>query len=260
MDNLDEVLRAIAVLTQSPAPQLRAEAVTVSTSGVVPGMRRFLAESRSSLALSLNATTDAVRERVIERLMELGESDPARAFKEPANHPTLRAKDGREIPIHSVRIRRYDVTTPVGEGARERQVMLGSNHHIEIVKVTDAKGGVRWEGKVVSLYEALRRLRAHEPVVQRDHGPGKTFVFSLARGETIQIDGEHGTGESYVVEKVTKRGEGDRERCTVGIVRLNDARKSDKRELMEPSAEVLHKKNFEKVVITPLGEIRRAHD
>jgi 23S rRNA (adenine2503-C2)-methyltransferase len=65
MDNLDEVLRAIAVLTQSPAPQLRAEAVTVSTSGVVPGMRRFLAESRASLALSLNATTDAVRERLM---------------------------------------------------------------------------------------------------------------------------------------------------------------------------------------------------
>lgn len=61
MDNLDEVLHAIDVLTQSPAPQLRVEAVTVSTSGVVPGMRRFLAESRSSLALSLNATTDDVR-------------------------------------------------------------------------------------------------------------------------------------------------------------------------------------------------------
>jgi 23S rRNA (adenine2503-C2)-methyltransferase len=65
MDNLEEVLRAIAVLTQSPAPQLRVEAVTVSTSGVVPGMRRFLAESRASLALSLNATTDEVRERLM---------------------------------------------------------------------------------------------------------------------------------------------------------------------------------------------------
>ena len=61
MDNLDEVLRACEVLTQSPAPQLGAEQITVSTSGVLPGMRRFLAEGRASLALSLNATTDEQR-------------------------------------------------------------------------------------------------------------------------------------------------------------------------------------------------------
>ncbi len=65
MDNLDEVLRAVQVLTQGPTPQLRAESVTVSTSGVVPGMRRFLAESKASLALSLNATTDEVRDRLM---------------------------------------------------------------------------------------------------------------------------------------------------------------------------------------------------
>lgn len=61
MDNLDEVLRAVRVLTQGPAPQLRARSVTVSTSGVLPGMARFLRESDASLALSLNATTDAAR-------------------------------------------------------------------------------------------------------------------------------------------------------------------------------------------------------
>jgi 23S rRNA (adenine2503-C2)-methyltransferase len=64
-DNLDEVLRAVEVLTQSPAPQLKATSVTVSTSGVLPGMKRFLAESSASLALSLNATTDAQREQLM---------------------------------------------------------------------------------------------------------------------------------------------------------------------------------------------------
>lgn len=65
MDNLDEVLRAVEVLTQSPAPQLKAESVTVSTSGVLPGMERLLAESKASLALSLNATTDEAREQIM---------------------------------------------------------------------------------------------------------------------------------------------------------------------------------------------------
>jgi 23S rRNA (adenine2503-C2)-methyltransferase len=61
MDNLDEVLTAVEILTQSPAPQLGLAQVTVSTSGVLPGMKRFLAECRCSLALSLNGSTDAQR-------------------------------------------------------------------------------------------------------------------------------------------------------------------------------------------------------
>ncbi|MBL8912200.1 MAG: 23S rRNA (adenine(2503)-C(2))-methyltransferase RlmN [Archangium sp.] len=65
MDNLDEVMRAVEVLTQGPAPQLRNMSVTVSTSGVLPGLKRFLAESKASLALSLNATTDEVRAQVM---------------------------------------------------------------------------------------------------------------------------------------------------------------------------------------------------
>jgi 23S rRNA (adenine2503-C2)-methyltransferase len=65
MDNLGEVLRAVRVLTQTPAPQLRAQSVTVSTAGILPGMRRFLRESPASLALSLNATIDDVRARLM---------------------------------------------------------------------------------------------------------------------------------------------------------------------------------------------------
>ena len=65
MDNLDEVLAAVDVLTQSPAPQLGHAQITVSTSGVLPGMQRFLAESRASLALSLNASGDAQRSAVM---------------------------------------------------------------------------------------------------------------------------------------------------------------------------------------------------
>jgi 23S rRNA (adenine2503-C2)-methyltransferase len=61
MDNLDEVLRAIEVLTQAPGPQLGARHITVSTSGVLPGMQRFLRDSRASLALSMNASSDEQR-------------------------------------------------------------------------------------------------------------------------------------------------------------------------------------------------------
>lgn len=65
MDNLDNVLAAIAVLTGTPAPALRAEHITVSTSGVGPGMERFLRESTANFALSLNGTTNEQRARIM---------------------------------------------------------------------------------------------------------------------------------------------------------------------------------------------------
>ncbi len=65
LDNLDNVLAAIAVLTGTPTPSLRAEHITVSTSGIGNGMERFLRESNVSFALSLNGTTDEQRARVM---------------------------------------------------------------------------------------------------------------------------------------------------------------------------------------------------
>ena len=79
MDNLDAVLRRSSVLThERRAPQLRAEHVTVSTSGVLPGMQRFLRESRASLALSLNATTDAQRGALMPQNRDLADRGAAR--------------------------------------------------------------------------------------------------------------------------------------------------------------------------------------
>jgi 23S rRNA (adenine2503-C2)-methyltransferase len=65
LDNLGPVMEAVELLVQAPYPSLSPAHVTVSTSGVVPAMRRFLKESPACLALSLNATTDEVRERVM---------------------------------------------------------------------------------------------------------------------------------------------------------------------------------------------------
>ena len=65
MDNLDAVLEAVDRLVEAPWPGLSPAHVTVSTSGVLPGMQRFLREGRGRLALSVNATTDAQRERLM---------------------------------------------------------------------------------------------------------------------------------------------------------------------------------------------------
>jgi 23S rRNA (adenine2503-C2)-methyltransferase len=65
MDNLDAVLAAVDRLTDEGAPRLATSHVTVSTAGVLPGLQRFLRESPAEIALSLNATTDGQRERLM---------------------------------------------------------------------------------------------------------------------------------------------------------------------------------------------------
>jgi len=70
MDNLDALLEAVGILRDELGPNLgpniSAKRITVSTVGVVPGIRRLTEENPSlRLALSLNATTNEVRSRLM---------------------------------------------------------------------------------------------------------------------------------------------------------------------------------------------------
>jgi 23S rRNA (adenine2503-C2)-methyltransferase len=66
LDNLDEVLRAIEVIDQGLF--ISARHVTVSTSGIIPKMETLWRESRASLALSLHATTQDLRDHLMPRV------------------------------------------------------------------------------------------------------------------------------------------------------------------------------------------------
>jgi 23S rRNA (adenine2503-C2)-methyltransferase len=64
--NYDEVLRSVRVLTERGGFGLGARHVTISTSGVVPAIRRFAAEGlQVGLAVSLHAPDDALRSRLV---------------------------------------------------------------------------------------------------------------------------------------------------------------------------------------------------
>jgi len=65
LDNLDQVVQAVAVLTTPGGIGLSPNHITVSTSGVLPRMRLFVERSKASLALSLNGTTEAQRKTVM---------------------------------------------------------------------------------------------------------------------------------------------------------------------------------------------------
>ncbi len=65
LQNLDNVVRACDILMDDNAYGLSARRVTVSTSGLIPQIRELQERSPISLAVSLNATTDEVRSRIM---------------------------------------------------------------------------------------------------------------------------------------------------------------------------------------------------
>ena len=63
--NLDNVIRALKIITHDDGLQISTRRVTVSTAGLVPEMERLGREVTVNLAVSLNATSDEVRNRIM---------------------------------------------------------------------------------------------------------------------------------------------------------------------------------------------------
>uniref|UniRef100_A0A6N2N5K0 Radical SAM core domain-containing protein n=2 Tax=Salix viminalis TaxID=40686 RepID=A0A6N2N5K0_SALVM len=74
LQNIDSVIKAADIMVHDQGLHFSPRKVTVSTSGLVPQLKRFLHESNCALAVSLNATTDEVRNWImpINRKYDLG--------------------------------------------------------------------------------------------------------------------------------------------------------------------------------------------
>lgn len=72
--NIENVIKAADIMVDEQGLHFSPRKVTVSTSGLVPQLKRFLRESNCALAVSLNATTNEVRNWVmpINRKYNLG--------------------------------------------------------------------------------------------------------------------------------------------------------------------------------------------
>lgn len=194
----------------------------------------------------------AVREYVRNALVG---KQPNDAFKEGANHPRLPSG----VPVHKVRLRKHLKTIPIGKKERMRHVVTGSNHHIEIWREKNKKGREKWDGEVVTMLEAVRRKKAGEPIVRRNHGEGKEFLFSLAPGDIIKIQEEQRNIPIglYRIRTVPQSKQ-------LAFVNINEARnKIDIRKTGDWKTSMINTlKDLEcqKVIVTPLGEVRRAND
>ncbi len=80
--NFDNVKKAVEIMTHRDMLDLSTRKITISTVGVVPGIERMAKElNRVKLAVSLHATTDEVRERIVPLNRKWGIGDIMGALK-----------------------------------------------------------------------------------------------------------------------------------------------------------------------------------
>lgn len=99
LDNLAEVVRAVEIFTHPEGYGLSHRHITVSTVGLVPQMIKFIHEANAKLAVSLNATTDEVRSRI----MPINQRYPIQMLIDTTQQ--LPVKRGERITIEYVVIR-----------------------------------------------------------------------------------------------------------------------------------------------------------
>ena len=96
LHNFDNLKRALETLEHAQGPNFSNRHLTVSTSGLVPGIARLGEETDVKLAISLNATTDEQR----EKLMPVGKKWNLAALMQACrDFPT---KQGRHVTLEYV--------------------------------------------------------------------------------------------------------------------------------------------------------------
>lgn len=210
---------------------------------------------------------DVLKDRIVDRralaairakLDELGEPDPAKAFKAPENAPLVRGADGRMVPLRRVRVELGDNPTRFGSNGSARYAKSELNHHVAFYDKPLPGGGVERLAEVVPLHEAMRRMGAGEPVVDRSPRGKKgehAFAFTLVKNEHLWYREKDGVEPMLCVVDAVSPGD-------IELKLHRDGRTISQRGKEKERIRLTNKKireaRFEKTHVTYLGEVRRA--
>jgi CRISPR-associated endonuclease Csn1 len=214
-------------------------------------IRKSVTEIKSEA--DLEAIVDPAIRAAVKSKLESVNGDAKRFEQDPPRMPS-------GVPIKKVRIRKRQSSTAVGDGKRQRTVITGDNHHMEVYAVLDQKGDpLKYQAVIVSRLEANRRHAEGLPVVCRDHGPSTKFFFSLSEGDMAMYAPDESGLRLFKVRGVSIDGGGRLELSEATDARLKDQiRKASA--LYRPGLSVFMKRKGLKVLVTPLGEVVPAND
>ena len=171
--------------------------------------------------------------------------------------PSLLTRHGTLIPIRSVRVVARGKTSTVGEGERARNVQLANNDHAVLLAVTDKRGRVKWEDRIVSVFEGVQRRRAGHTVIQRDWADGD-FVMALRVGDLLELD-EPGQPELRVLWRLRSISKGDYELQRPNDARPKGALKASKALLRITNVDSFRSRNAVRITVDALGRRIKEH-
>jgi 23S rRNA (adenine2503-C2)-methyltransferase len=182
LHNFENLKVALDLLLGEDGPNFSHRHVTVSTSGLVPQIRRLGEETQVKLAVSLNATTDAQRDALmpINRRFPLADLlEACRAFP---------MKQGRRITFEYVLLRGVNDTD--GDAERLGRLLHGIPAKVNLIPYND-NPGLGFHAPAPARVEAFRDV-----LVRRD----VTAVVRKNRGRDIaaacgQLAAEGGPGD-----------------------------------------------------------------
>lgn len=204
-----------------------------------------------------NIIVDQGIRRALQAKLKVIGGDP-KLFDRPENTPCLNSRDGRMIPIKKVRVRETKSPLKVGQGARERFVASAGIHHVALFVTRDIKRKEAWDSAVVQITEAYERQRLKKPLVSREiaSNPDATFLFSLAKGDTVEITKN---GESQI-----QRIREFKENKQIFMVPVNDAHPAKEQDALHISwskkPSTIMPFAPRKVVVDLLGGVHPAND
>lgn len=206
-----------------------------------------------------------VRAIVIEHLKSNGvdpdkanEKDPTWKKAMAGPPPCLPNKNGPPVPIKRVRLHKpstgmIHLKRHKTDESPYRAVEPGNNHHIVIFEYTEGKKKGRWDGKVIPMFEAARRLKDNEPVIKRDLMAGEKFIMSLSIGEMVRI-GDGKAVRYYRVQKISAASN----QITLREHKAATIKNKEERLLVMPNP--LKKMKVTKVSVNPIGRVRPTND
>lgn len=228
--------------------------------------RHFYTHQRIKLEeLSEKDVEKIVDERIKKLVKEkLNGSEPSKIFKDPKNHPYIEQKNGKKVQIHKVSLKTtFDTYEQIGKEENKRYVRSADIHHIAYFEDLKTK---KWDAEVVSLLEAYKRVKEYnklpederkkikDPIIKKDYGEGKKFLFSLSKGEIIELDTPDNKRELYVVKIISASNK------QIQFKKIYDAKDNSSKVGLTGFPSTLQNKNCKKVVINILGEKHYSND
>lgn len=133
LHNYDATMKALRMLTDRSGLAMPARRITLSTVGVLPALERLAAEPvMPNLAVSLHATTEELRDRLVPVNRKYGLSDLIAACR--------RFPAGRRRRITFEYVLLADVNDSTADAARLARLLSGMHAKVNVIPLNEAPG------------------------------------------------------------------------------------------------------------------------